>query len=85
MVKSKIIITPMSTSSYLEKNEDGKPVDERKYRGMINYLLYLITSCPDIMFNVCMCAWFQASWKESHLSTIKHIMRYLSATQHTCL
>ncbi|PNX58596.1 copia protein, partial [Trifolium pratense] len=71
----------MSTSCYLDKDEGGKSVDESKYRGMIGSLLYLTASRPDIMFSVCMCARFQANPKESHLSAVKRIMRYLIGTQ----
>ena len=48
---------------------------------MIRSLLYLTDTRPDIIFNVCMCARFQASPKESHLTTVKHIIRYLIGTQ----
>jgi len=44
---------------------------------MIKSLFYLLTSRPDIMFSVCMCARYQANPKESHLSAIKRIMRYI--------
>jgi len=47
---------------------------------MIGSLLYLSASRPDIMFSVCMCARFQANSKESHLSAVKRIMRYLLGT-----
>ena len=64
--KCKEAHTPMSTSCYLDKDEQGTPVDVSKYRGMIGSLLYLTASRPDIMFSVCMCARFQANPKESH-------------------
>lgn len=38
-----------------------------------------------IMFVVCKCAPYQAYPKESYIITVKHIMRYLSGTQHMCL
>ena len=47
---------------------------------MIESLLYLFSSRPDIMFTVCMCARFQANPKKSHLSAVKRIMRYLLGT-----
>ena len=80
MDNSKEMATPMSTSCYLDKDEEGKPVDITKYRGMIGSLLYLTASRPDIMFSVCMCARYQANPKESHLSAVKRIMRYLIGT-----
>ncbi|RVW76433.1 Retrovirus-related Pol polyprotein from transposon RE1 [Vitis vinifera] len=50
------------------------------YRGMIGSLLYLTASRPDIMYNVCLCARFQSCPKESHLSAVKRILRYLKGT-----
>ena len=44
---------------------------------MIGSFLYLTASRPDIMFSVCKCAHFQANPKESHLSAVKRILRYL--------
>ena len=52
------------------------------YRGMIGSLLYLTTSIPDIMLSVSLCARYQADPKESHLSVVKRIMRYLVSTPH---
>ena len=45
--------TPMSTTIKLDKDEKGKEVDIKTYRGMIGSLLYLTASRPDIMFSVC--------------------------------
>ena len=48
---------------------------------MVDSLLYLTTSRPDIMFATYLCARFQANSKESHLTTIKRIFRYIKGTQ----
>ena len=42
--------TPMTTTTKLNKDENGKSVDEKRFRGMIGSLLYLTASRPDIMF-----------------------------------
>ena len=44
---------------------------------MIDSLLYLTASRPDIIYSVCLCARFQVCPKESHLNTVKTIFRYL--------
>ena len=80
MENAKPMATPMSTACYLDKDEAGQSVDIKKYRGMIGSLLYLLASRSDIMFNVFMCARYQANTKESHLSAVKRIMRYLLGT-----
>ncbi|RCU36721.1 hypothetical protein DVA76_18065, partial [Acinetobacter baumannii] len=65
----------------LDKDESGKSVETKLYRGMIGSLLYLTVSRPDILFSVCLCARFQSDPKESHLIAVKRIFRYLSGTQ----
>ena len=80
MDSSKSRRNPMSTTTSLDKDENGKNVDTKLYRGMIESLLYLTASRPDIMFSVCMCARFQANPKESHLTAVKQILRYLKDT-----
>jgi hypothetical protein len=80
MDKAKPIKTSMDTNSHLDLNMGGKLVDQKVYRSMINSLLYLCASMPDIMLSVCMCARFQATIKEYHLRVVKRIMRYLILT-----
>ena len=77
MEKCKEALTPMTTSTYLNLDEKGKSIDESKYRGMIDQLLYLTASRPDIMLSVCLCARYQANPKESHLTAVKRINKYL--------
>ena len=76
----KPIKTPMPTNGHLDLDEGGKSVDQTLYHSMIGSLLYLTASRPDIMFRVCMCARFQANPKESHISAVKRILRYLKHT-----
>jgi hypothetical protein len=80
MDDSKPIKTPMALNGHLDLNEEGKLVDQKVFRSMIGFLLYLCASRPDIMFSVCMCARFQANPKECHLMAIKRIFRYLVHT-----
>ncbi|GAV77158.1 hypothetical protein CFOL_v3_20630 [Cephalotus follicularis] len=70
----------MSTTTKLDKDENGKEVDQKLYRSMIGSLLYITASRPDIMFSVCLCARFQSSPKETHLIVVKRIFRYLAYT-----
>jgi hypothetical protein len=72
--------TPMITNAHLNLDVEGKPVDQSLYRSMVESLLYLTTSRPDIMFSVCLCARFQTNPKESHLKALKRILRYLKHT-----
>ncbi|GKD44837.1 putative ribonuclease H-like domain-containing protein [Tanacetum coccineum] len=58
----------------------GKSVDPSYYRGMIDTLLYLTASRPDLQFVICMCARYQARPTEKHLHAVKRIFRYLKET-----
>ncbi|GKA40340.1 hypothetical protein Tco_0732933 [Tanacetum coccineum] len=64
--------TPMSSDTKLTKDEECESVDSTKCRGMMGSLLYLMTSRPDIMFSVFLCARFQEAPKTSHLEAVKH-------------
>ncbi|GJW38116.1 retrovirus-related pol polyprotein from transposon TNT 1-94 [Tanacetum coccineum] len=79
---SKPMKTPVSTETKLTRDEEGESVDNTKYRGMIDSLLYLTASRPDIMFIFCLCARFQEDPKTSNLEAVKHIFRYIKGTTH---
>ncbi|GJW90807.1 putative ribonuclease H-like domain-containing protein [Tanacetum coccineum] len=66
--------TPMETSKPLLKDAEAEDVD---VRSMISSLMYLTSSKPDIMFDVCACATFQVTPKVSHLHVVIRIFIYL--------
>ena len=72
--------TPMCSSAKLSLDAAGVDVDPTLYRSMIGSLLYLTASRPDIAFSVGVCARFQAAPKESHLTVVKRIIRYINDT-----
>jgi hypothetical protein len=72
--------TPMSTSVKISADLTNKQVDPTLYRSMIESLLYLTASQPNIAFSVGICARFQKNPKESHLTAVKHIIRYVNDT-----
>ncbi|GJS40765.1 retrovirus-related pol polyprotein from transposon TNT 1-94 [Tanacetum coccineum] len=74
--------TPMVEKSKLDEDKEGKAVDPSHDRGMIDTLLYLTTSRPDLQFAICMCARYQAWSTKKHLNAVKRIFRYLKGTVH---
>lgn len=80
MKNSKHSATPMSTTIKLSIDLAGKDVDETLYRSMIGSLLYLTASRPDIAYNVGVCARYQSKPKESHITVVNRIMKYVSVT-----
>ncbi|KAG9450333.1 hypothetical protein H6P81_010298 [Aristolochia fimbriata] len=75
--ESKAMRTPMSTTAYVTKDEEGIPADPSMYRSMIGSLLYLTVSRPDISYSVGVCARYQSSPKESHVKLARRILRYV--------
>jgi hypothetical protein len=69
---AKPIKTPMATNGHLDLDEGGTMVDQKLFCSIIGSLLYITASRPDIMLIVCMCARFQASPREIHLSHKKN-------------
>nr|GEY34023.1 uncharacterized mitochondrial protein AtMg00810-like [Tanacetum cinerariifolium] len=67
----------METHKPISKDSDGADVDVNLYRSMIGSLMYIISSRPDIMFDVCACSRFQVQPKVSHMHVVKKIFRYL--------
>jgi hypothetical protein len=80
MGDSKPLSTPMSTTTVLDADEDRELVDQKEYWSMIDSLLYLTVTRPNIQFSVCLCARFQASPMTSHRLAINRIFRYLRYT-----
>nr|GEZ89974.1 retrovirus-related Pol polyprotein from transposon TNT 1-94 [Tanacetum cinerariifolium]GFA73817.1 retrovirus-related Pol polyprotein from transposon TNT 1-94 [Tanacetum cinerariifolium] len=74
--------TPIDTRKPLLKDPDGEDVDMYTYISMIGSLMYLTSSRPDIMFEVCACAHFQVTPKASHLHAVKRVFRYLKGKPH---
>ena len=49
MKDAKPIKTPMRTNGHLDLDTGGKSVDQKVYRSMIGFLLYLCASRPNII------------------------------------
>ena len=71
---------PMSPNVKLTVDLLGKSVNPFLYRSIIGSLLYLIASRPDISYSVGVCARYQANPKESHMTALKRIIKYVKTT-----
>ncbi|GKB76006.1 hypothetical protein Tco_0942901 [Tanacetum coccineum] len=80
MESSDLVDTPMVEKSKLDEDTQGKAIDPTHYCGMVGTLMYLISSRPDLTFDVCMYARYQAKPTEKHLHAIKRIFKYLRGT-----
>ena len=72
--------TLMSPNVKLTIDLLGKSVDSSLYRSMIDSLLYLTISRPNISYSVRVCARYQANPKESHMIALKRIIKYVKTT-----
>ena len=77
---SSSVRTPMSPNVKLTVNLLGRSVDPSLYRSMIGSLLYLTASRPNISYSVGVCARYRANPKESHMTTLKRIIKYVKTT-----
>ncbi|GJY55306.1 hypothetical protein Tco_0454421 [Tanacetum coccineum] len=66
---------PMVERSKLDEDPNGTPVDPTHFQSMVGSLMYLIASCPDPVFDVCMCARYQAKPTEKHLTAVKRVAK----------
>jgi hypothetical protein len=80
MAELKPVSTLISTATSLGPDEDGEAVDQREYRSMLGFLLYLTVTRLDIQFIVGLCARFPASPRSSHRTAVQRIFRYLKHT-----
>jgi hypothetical protein len=80
MAELRPMSTLMSMAMVLDPDENGKVVDQREYRSMIDSLLYFMETQSDIQFTVCLCARFQASPRSSHRTTVQQLFSYLKYT-----
>nr|GEU75360.1 retrovirus-related Pol polyprotein from transposon TNT 1-94 [Tanacetum cinerariifolium] len=71
------VITLMIPPNNLGPDLAGKQVNETSYREMIGSLMYLTATRTDIQFFTVLCVRYQSSPKESHLTVVKRILRYL--------
>nr|GEW68153.1 uncharacterized mitochondrial protein AtMg00810-like [Tanacetum cinerariifolium] len=68
--------TPMATAR-LDTDLHGTPTNQMKYHQIIEGLMYLTASRPDIAFATFVCAPYQAQPTVKHLKRVKKIFRYL--------
>ncbi|GJV85011.1 hypothetical protein Tco_1524909 [Tanacetum coccineum] len=73
----------MVEKNNLDEDLQGTPIDATLYHGMIRSLMYLTSSRPDLIYAVCLCAWYQAKPIEKHLQAGKDF-RNLRGKPLTC-
>jgi len=61
---------------------EGDQTDQRKYRGMLGSLIYIMTCTrPDISWIVSKLSQYMSDPREKHMTAVKHVYRYLKGTK----
>jgi hypothetical protein len=72
--------TPMNVDKRKVKVLDSNPVDPSIYRQLIESLMYLVNTRPDICFVVNTLSQFQVEPIQEHWIVTKHVLRYIHGT-----
>jgi hypothetical protein len=80
MVDSKPCTTLVNTSAKLSGDTDNHVSDPTHYRSLVRALQYLTFTCPNISYVVQQVCLHMHDPRESHMTALKHILRYLQGT-----
>ena len=75
-----MVCNPIVTGSKLVKDENAKANDASKFKQMVDCLMYLLATRPDLAYSVCLVARYMERPTKMHLEVIKRILRYLKGT-----
>jgi hypothetical protein len=64
----------------LSKKDEGPAVDPTLYKSLVDILLYLTLTRPDIMYAANLVSRYMESPKDSHWKMEKRILRYVAGT-----
>lgn len=77
----KSIATPLVPNKKLRKEEDVKKVDASAYRSLVESLLHLYNTRPNILFATSLLSKFMQSLSQVHFGANKRVLRYFGANQ----
>lgn len=80
MNNSNSMHNPIVPGTKLSKNDEGTKVDTTLYMKMVDSLMYLTATRPDLMYGVSLISRFMSCPTESHWLAAKRILRYLKGT-----
>ena len=80
MEKSNSVQNPIVPGVKLIKDEEGTKVDATMYKQLVESLMYLTATRPDLMYVVCLISRFMSNPTELHMQAAKMVLRYLKGT-----
>lgn len=72
--------TPMDTTIKLEESDGRAPSDKGRYQRLVEKLIYLSHTRPDIGFSVSVVSQIMNNPTEKHMTAVTRIFRYLKKT-----
>ncbi|WMV50768.1 hypothetical protein MTR67_044153 [Solanum verrucosum] len=80
MERCKSVSTPLVHNEKISKFEGGDMADPTVYRSLIDSLLYLTTTRPDLMFAASFLSRFIRAPSQVHLGVAKKMLRHIKGT-----
>lgn len=78
----KLALTPMNSNEKLQVEHDSGDTNTKRYRTLIEKLIYLTHTKPNIAFSVGVLSRFMTKTSKHHLEAAKHVLRYLTGVKH---
>lgn len=80
MLECKSISTPMEPNAKMCTYEGKDLEDKTMYRQLVDTLIYLTLTRPNISYTVGMMSWYMQNPRKSHLDAVWWILRYVKNT-----
>ncbi|KAG8490933.1 hypothetical protein CXB51_014728 [Gossypium anomalum] len=80
MSKCKPASTPVALGEKLSSTSEHDRIDERGYRSLVGFLLYLTATRPDILYAVGLLSRFMHCCNVAHFKAAKRVLRYVKGT-----
>ncbi|KAK5793053.1 hypothetical protein PVK06_034188 [Gossypium arboreum] len=80
MTKCKTVSTLVAQGEKLTSSGNQKRVDEKEYESLVDYLLYLTATRPDIMYAVSLLSRFMHCCNVVHCKAAKRVLIYVKGT-----
>lgn len=81
MNECNLVNTPAEFGLKLNKDQEGRKVDNTFYKQIVGSLMYLTTTRHDIMHSMSLVSRYMENPIEMHLLSAKTILRYLQGTK----
>jgi len=80
MTKCNFGRNPIVSGTALSKDDEGTSVDATKFKQVVDSLMYLTVTQPNLMFRLSLISKYMATPNASHLAATKRITRHVKGT-----